>query len=590
MTESPRGGSGLSILLPVAFALVVLVLSLMFHPRLNGGGEFDAYLQIAEDLRAGHVRDDRFHPLLYPLLVAAVSHVTPSVFVAGKIVSALFFGLLIGAVQALLRRQLQPLAARLGTLAIALGPGLWLVGMQVATDMAGTALVVAGYALATAPGAGGVRRALAIGALAGAMVTTRYNLGLHAVILVALAAWRARSMRAVLVAALGAVIAAAPHAIVRYAAFGRVFGNENWKTIVLKYEFGRDIGAMQTHADAELAALLHEKWWGWLWQGVSDFGHWLGDGLPRLQLDAVHAVSPIVAATVLTLLAVAVLVGGRRSAQVRWLTLAALVHALSINVAFFALPRIMLPSTVLFAVVILGSLPRLAVPLALALGAQHTAGIPASWKVFRAAHAEAEIAAAREIVARHGALVQIAGSYPFLRREVDCAGTAMILGFGRRSSAADADAMWQRLDAVRREHAVSWFVIGRASNHALHGLCRRARILPGWERVRADDEVVVLRWSGVALELTVEPSRWQSGELLLLLAAVEFAAPPPWIGVVLRGPDDVEHRLQLLPQDGGHELRLPHGALAAGEWRAVPAVLLEGGRIEQGAAQTFVVE
>ncbi|MCA8978031.1 MAG: hypothetical protein KDC98_25115 [Planctomycetes bacterium] len=570
-------------------AIAVFVTSLCAHPRLVQSGEYDQYLQIAEALQQGRVPDDVFHPLFYPLVVAVVGFVTPSVFVAGKLVTAAAMAGVLFVVHRLLRRERSAGVAALGTVAIAAGPAVWIEGMLVATDMTATALVLLAYALVTSAGLR-VRGALLVGILAGAAATTRYNLALHAVILLAIVCWRLRCWRGVVAVAAGGVIGSLPHALVRYSAHGVLFASDSWQNIVLKYGFARDMVTMRQQPEELLAAMLRDNWPAWTVRGLGDFVDWLATGLPRLQLHGGYVVAPSLAVAVLAVLGVAfvaALIRRRRTPIL--LAAVAIVHAVVINVVFIAEPRIMMPATILLSVVAIASLPRLGVVVASAMLLLHLSGGPAAWRGFRIAHSDADVAAARAIVAEHGPLVRIAGSYPFLDRELECAGAVMVLGFGGRAGVTD-DEFWQRLDAVRSERAVSWFVLGRLAGGSLHRIGREIALRPGWTRVRADADVVVLHYRALSLELGATPAELRTGEVVLHLNP--FGADParcPWIGVVLRGPDGSEQRLALAASGNGHELRLPHSALAAGEYHAVPVVLLPDGSIEQGAQCTFVV-
>ncbi|MCA8951915.1 MAG: glycosyltransferase family 39 protein [Planctomycetes bacterium] len=581
-------------------ALAVFTLGVLYHSRLTRSGEYDDYVGIAEALRAGHVRADHFHPLLYPLVVAAVSWLTPTVFCAGKLVSAAAFAALLLGVHRLLRRYADPAVAGAGVVAVALGPGVWLEGMRVATDMFGAALVLWAYVLAIESHGSAARarwRAALVGLLAGAAVTTRYNLGLHLPVLVVALGIRQRGLIAPLVAVGSAAVAMLPHALVRYTAHGAVFANDNWQNIVLRHAFGRDMERMRQLSEAELAALLAEHWPAWLWRGLGDFLRWLVDGLPRLQLDRAAMAWPPLVWVVLAFIAsgvVAVVIRYRRDG-VGWLLLGAMAQALVVTVTFDDEPRILLFSTVAFAGLALAGLARgsatgVAWPALFAaavIALQHANAIPGSWRAFLAAHADAEVAAARALVAEHGPLIQVAGTYPFLERELECAGTAKLLTLVPNGGGPAAEAVfWDGLERIRARRPVSWFVLGRQTAPGMYGFARTATLRPGWTRVRSDDDVVVLHRAGdIELLLTAEPREWRAGTLRLgLEPRGGEAASLVWIGVELRGPAGAVRRLELPPRAGGFELALPYGELTLGDWLAVPTTLDRAGRITQGQA------
>jgi len=577
----------------IGLPLLVFGLSLWFHPRLISSGEYDQYLQIAEAMLRGDVAHDAFHPLLYPMLVALAGCATPTVFIGGKLVTACAFGLLLWSVHRLLRRCASARLAWFGTLAIGLGPVLWREGMLVATDMAGTALVLAAWTVALTPGASR-RIPFLAGLLVGCAATVRFNLGLHVPLLILTALLSDERWRRALWTGLGVVVGVAPHVAVRLVSHGSAFDNENWKNIVLKYDFARDMPLMRQQTDADLQARLHERWPDWLAQGFGDFGAWLVDGLPRLQLDRAGELGSW------DLLVLAVLGVGvglalvRRLAGSLPLVCAALAHALLINLTFVPEPRLMMTSTILILIVALwgyvGGPATLTALLVVGVGVIHGLAIPDSWRQFRAAHATPEVAAAHALVADHGSLLQLAGTYPFLDREVECVGRAMILGFANRREVSE-DEFWQRLEATRAKHNSSWFLLGRVTGPSLYDFARRIEMRPGWRRVHSDDDLVVLAREGdVDLALTVTPGAdGAGGHRLRLEASMADAEPFVWVGVELVGPDRGRQRLKLEPLGQAYGRDLPPGALTAGAWSVVPVAMLAGGRIDRGEPVAIMV-
>lgn len=582
----------------VAGGLAVLCASLLWHTRLVQSGEYDQYLQIAEALQRGHVPNDRFHPLLYPLLVAGVGYLTPTVFAAGKLVSAAALAVLLFAVHRLLRRGCTAPVALAGTAVIALGPLAWLEGMLVATDMSGTALVVLAYALVLVPDPGG-RRALLAGLAVGAATAMRFNLGVHVpVVLLILLAAKSRLLRP-LQAGAGVALGILPHVVARLSTFDTVVGNQNWKNIVLKYEFARDMSAMRAQDDATLSDLLAEHWHEWLLAGLGDFGEWLLTGLPRLLLDRA-AGQPVLAWGVLALLvAGAALALARRRRLASWLLIAALAHALLVTVTFVPEPRLLMVSVILVTITaLLGYAdagkagPWLAALLLSMAGLMHGMAIPEAWRTFRGLHADSDVAAAQALVDEHGPLIQIAGTYPFLGREVECAGTAMLLGGGNVPRGDAEEWFWAQLERTASQDNASWFVLGSVTGRVIHRTMRTAELLPGWTRVRADDDVVVLhRKPDLAIRLAVEPVTWSGGpaRLRVTIGGAEDG-DLVWVGVELRGPRGATRRVELPRRGDGWELELPWGELPPGTWTVVATVLRRSGRIERGDAAQLTVE
>lgn len=569
---------------------LVFAFALTSHPRLVAGGEYDQYLQIAEDLGRGIVRDDAFHPLLYPELTA-VAGLLLGAFAGGKFVSAIAFAALLASVHRLLAVRLGNAQAWLPTLAIGIQPPLFLLGPQVASDMLGTALIVAGYGWALA--GSGPRKWFWAGVAFGAAVATRQNLLVHVPCLLVLSMLEPGRMRRGLVVLGGLLLGVLPHVVPRLWCFGSAFGSRNWQNIVLKYQLDYDMQALVDLPEGAAAAMLREHWWQWAQRGVLDCIDWWVRGMPEQLLGAAVR-SPMAAWSTSLVISAAVLVAiVRRQRSAALLFVAAIVHAGSVCLVFRPEPRVMMPSLVALAVatmLVAAHWGRRGAAVAATLWLiAGLAQVPSALAAFRALHHEAEVAVAQQLVRERGELTQLAGTYPFLDREVQCLSVTMIHPFGGRRDVAAAE-LWQRLEAVRRVRPASLFVIGRVGR--LFDLACDADLPPQWRRLRRDDDVVVLeRLPDHPLQLRMAAAVWRTGPLHLEVGAGDGGPDPAWLGVVLVGPGNVELRLPFVREPGrAPVLQLPAGQLATGEWRLVPLALQRDGTIQKGEEHRLVVE
>lgn len=231
--------------LALAAAAVLFAALALFGHQVHwveeaGSAERDGYVAQAEEILAGRLPRDPFRPALYPLLTAGLSLLVGDPFTAARLLSNLSAAALAWLAWAT-GRQLAGPAAGAGAFALAaVNPNLWTVGQHVTTDMLFAALaagsLLAGLRYLEEPRAA---TAVAAGATLGLAAFVRSNaVFLLPALLVAwwLAGGKPGRRRLGHLAAAGAALAVAllPHWILRYAAFGDPFHDENWKNLAWK--------------------------------------------------------------------------------------------------------------------------------------------------------------------------------------------------------------------------------------------------------------------------------------------------------------------------------------------------------------------
>lgn len=582
----------------VLLALLLWWVGGLVHPMVVAGGEYDGYVQNAEALLAGRLPQDHYHPLTYPLLVAAATPAVGDAFAAGRLVSALAHGLLGAVVHLALRRRLDRAASGLLALALFLHPMVLIEATHAGANATGTAFAVAAWVCF---GFGGRGRMLLAGICAGAAATTRYNLLLHPVLLVlAVLAWRDR-WRTLPWLLAGMVLGALPHGVLNTLQAGSPLANENWRNLPLKYAFRFDWSAMAAVPDAQLRAALARDWPAWLGQGLADAAEYWWHVAPRTLLGADL---PGAGWLLTAALAVAAAVALRRR---RWLALLLLgvgsVHCVAVAVAFVPVPRFCMPGLLLL---LLGGAwaldwrdgagvrwwRPLLVALALAAALWQA---PRQWRAFVDAHPHGEVAAARALVAERGPVIRLAATYPYLHQQIPrCAWVGAIPTFGLRPLTAEE--VCERLRRLWRDHRATLFVLGRRTESAAFAAVARATLPADFRRLHADEDVVSLEYVRADPDwrpsLQVEPDPWREGELRLtvLLDPERDPAQVAAVGVASRSPAG-ETTVLSLAATGPHrfELRLASGSLAPGVWRLHPTLVLRDGSLVQGIEHALTV-
>jgi hypothetical protein len=351
--------------LALAAALALLLALALYGSRVHwveeaGTAERDGYVGQAQLLLSGSLPRDPYRPLLYPLLIAAVSPITSDPFAAARLLSNLAAAGLAWLAYAC-GRQLAGAAAGGWAMALAaVNPNLWIIGQHVSTDMLFAALaaasLLAGLRYLRAPGPA---PAVAAGLALGLAAFTRAN----AVFLVPalLAAWwlapaggaaatgeaapaggagseeshRPRRLGHLGLAAAAAALALLPHWALRHAQFGNAFYDENWKNLAWKLYGYPDWSYLDRVPFRSLAAVVFHDPAAVLRGGVAELWRFATAGAAQLLGTWAH----VLLAAAGTLWAVSNR-GTRRAAS--WLLFALGTFVTATAFAFFTWGRLLL--------------------------------------------------------------------------------------------------------------------------------------------------------------------------------------------------------------------------------------------------------
>ena len=326
-----------------------------------GSAERDGYVAKAEELLDGRIPRDPFRPLLYPLLTAGLARLGIPPFTAARWISnaaavalvllAWGFGRRLGR-----RRGGGTALGAWAALATAVNPNVWILGQHVTTDMLFAALaggvLLTAFAYLERPRAA---TAALGGLLYGAAAFTRGNAGflLPGVLAAALLAWRrapsgppedgsederqgvqrTRWMHGVL-AVLAGVAVLLPHWLLRTAAFGDPFHDENWKNLAWKLHGHPDWSYLDRVPFDGLWDVVVSSPGALLRGGISEVGRFFfGGGLSQLLGTPLHAL----------LLVIGIWAAWRvRPRATGWLLFAGGVFLVALAFAFFTWGRLLL--------------------------------------------------------------------------------------------------------------------------------------------------------------------------------------------------------------------------------------------------------
>jgi len=228
--------------LVLAFFVFLLWFGVRYHPiEETGSAEIDNYIGKADEILAGTLPRDGFHPLLYPLTVAGVAAITHHTFASGRAISSLFAALLVLATYLLGCEVFDRRAAWFALVAMMLNPLVITMGVHTTTDM-----MFASLAAWTLYAAIRANRNPTPGAVAGTAVlfaaayfTRGTGIMLIPVVLAALT-WTAapndarRVVTRIAVFAAVAIVCLIPHFVLTARAFGSPFHNDNWRNVAFK--------------------------------------------------------------------------------------------------------------------------------------------------------------------------------------------------------------------------------------------------------------------------------------------------------------------------------------------------------------------
>jgi hypothetical protein len=511
-----------------AAALALFVALALFGARYHwveeaGSAERDGYVRSAEVLLAGEVPEDPYRPLLYPLLVAGLTHLGTLLGAGGiagqggdqqALLAFTVARLVSNLAAATLARLAYSFGARLdGTpadawspaggwafLLVAVNPNLWLLGQAVATDMLFAAL--AGSAVLA--GASYLRRprlatALGLGLALGAATFTRTT-GLFLVPGLALAWWGAAWQRApgqgadvprplarwpvwghALAALATAAAVVAPHFWLRQRSFGDPFHDEGWKNLAWKLHGGGDWSLLEGSSEGYggLVSILRAEPLAVARSAAGELARFATGGFAQLAGTELHALLAVAGGLWLVLFGRRVIGGGGRGVarETAWLAVTFLLFLIATAVVFFAWGRLLLAflpvAMGLGAAGLVGFGRQLAsredgrlaerlVPMVLALGVLLLAAKTFAFRLPAAIelHPYTEVETLRSLDAEVPVGTVLAGTSPFLGRYLERPYLYVPDAFG--DDVDDAQAWFGRLETVLRGSGARYLVVGRS--------------------------------------------------------------------------------------------------------------------------------
>jgi 4-amino-4-deoxy-L-arabinose transferase-like glycosyltransferase len=343
MRASPHGDR-----LALLAALLLFAALALFGHRYHrveeaGSAERDGYVAQAEQLLAGGLPRDPYRPLLYPLATAGLATVVGDPFVAARLLSNLAAAALAWLAYAHGRRLAGPAAGGWAMALAAANPNLWILGQHVSTDMPFAALaaaaLLAAFSYLEAPRRGA---ALAAGLALGLAAFTRANAVFLLPALVA--AWwlapgegqrgRGRRWPDLAWGAAAAALALLPHWLLRRAAFGDPFHDENWKNLAWKLHGYPDWSYLDRVPYAGALAVLRDDPGAVLRGGLAELARFLfGGGAAQLLGTWAH---------VLLFAAGAAFALSRRPRAAGWLLFAGATFLAATAFSFFTWGRLLL--------------------------------------------------------------------------------------------------------------------------------------------------------------------------------------------------------------------------------------------------------
>lgn len=586
--------------LPLATALALAVAAVLLR-TCEVGAEADYYHERAEQLLAGKVVYDRFHPFGYIVLTAAVHTLVASSLLAGCFVSAAAAGLLVASTGAL-AAALRPGAGGPARVLAASNAIVWVYGTMASSDLTAAAVATTAVALLLAArGEPSGRRSLAIGLLLGFAVACRFATGI-VVLAVALGTLAAsRRWRTALVLATGLAIGYLPHAVPGSLATGSPFQNDNWHILVLKVVCNLDLEHLQrlydTHTMPTLMGFLRTHLGVVVARGLDDTGTALADVLPAMLAGAGTAVPGLRVWPLLLALAGLCLCAQRRRAAFLVAGLVGLT-TLAVCTTFAPHPR-----------ALLGVLPFLIAGLAIgatAIGNRRQwwwVPFGALWLLatghgmrrygdYLGEQPEREVAVMRQLpqlVAR-----------PFVLLTTNAHGRRYVrtAAYGYQALPfATADETWNAVRQRLHGCGADVFLAGRLTNPSVHRHLVASEVPGDFRRRIADDDVVLVERILVPTDwiadLGATPPVVRAGatvQLALRLSPLATSTAIVAAGALLRAPGGEQQVLDFLRLDDRTHARPFVAPDNPGVWLAEPFLLRNDGQFLRGKVCSFVVE
>ncbi len=584
------------ILIGATYAVAVFVLGLVFHPIVALTGEADNYIGMGRMLAHGQFPHDIFHPMGYPVAIAAVASVVGDYFLAAKLLSALAAGVLLWSVYKLASQAFSHASGVIAELLVGLHPYTVLFSMQ-ATDtiLSGALCSLTIMACVRAMQRPSWREGLLVGFAFGLTYWVRYSavaiilpVGLAVLLPASLTNLQRLGRLAAFVVSAGVTLV--PHFFITYKTFGHILYDENWRNLALSRYYHMDFSRLlDMPFDSWGAVFRHDP--VTLVEGMSNaVVQFFGESLPGRLLGGGSAGWPewTLYGFVLVGFLTSVFLRGA-SAAVGLLFavpyLAAVVasfHAIARQVCL-ALPALLISASVVFLVIerTFRRWPRIAMIVrngsAVALMGLLASRIPSQIRrLLLRKQPYAEYQAISRLVSEYGSSVVVYSPYVawVLKNHVDF----VPVNYPFYSPGAfDRSRFLGKLAKLADSGGVRFFVFGRAS---MQGRAHFEEIAKGsfpasLKLVRRTSDVLVLRAAGPSLD--IRPNPWLHGQVTLGVTAHSPNVDGSVLGVKITLPGGAVHWLSL-PIGSGGRATASFGPekLPRGEWLLRPYALRHG--------------
>jgi hypothetical protein len=466
-------------LLIAGFVLFLLFFGARFHTiEIPESAENDGYVVQADEIRAGSIPRDPYHPLLYQILSAGAGALLNDSFAGARAVSSLMAGLFLLMTYLVGRTYFGARIALFSVVALALNYNVITTGMDATTDMCFSALATAVlfFSLRAIERPGPASAVLLAFAFSLAYFTRYSAVFLVPAVVVALLApsapggARGRIIRLAVFAAAAALFLA-PHFVLTDKAFGSPWYSENWKNLAFKlygkgdWSYFRRIpydGLVSVVASAPLKLVVSalRELARFFYTTLRDVG---GGGV---------AGGIFAASTLCGVFVACFAIDRKRLAMLSFLFFYVLLSC----VAFLSGARFMIPILPLCS--LLGGKFLLAGPFAGSCGIgawrmPRAAPVVAAFyvalllttithvRLYVGAQPSGELDAARRIEREYGTDVTVLGTFPFMQRYVEYPYFKLEGADG--GDAQDGDGYLRRVRSIVEEKDADFVIIGEAS-------------------------------------------------------------------------------------------------------------------------------